>query len=170
MKINAAVVFETSGDFRIEELELSEPNDDEVLVRVVASGICHTDLAGRAGHLPIPPPPSVFGHEGSGIVEKVGARVTKVKPGDHVVLAWDYCGTCSPCKQGKVLYCLNFLNTTSMVPGRMVPSPCLRVIDPSMVHFSASLLLLLMPWRMNAMSSECRMIFHWKSSPQWVVV
>jgi aryl-alcohol dehydrogenase len=108
MKINAAVVFETSGDFRIEELELSDPNDDEVLVRVIASGICHTDLAGRAGHLPIPPPPSVFGHEGSGIVEKVGARVTKVKPGDHVVLAWDYCGTCSPCKQGKVLYCLNF--------------------------------------------------------------
>lgn len=108
MKVKAAVIFETGGDFQIEELELDEPRDDEVLVRVVASGICHTDLGARAGHLPIPEPPSVFGHEGAGIVEKVGARVTKVKPGDHVVLSWDYCGTCSACKAGKVLYCLNF--------------------------------------------------------------
>jgi aryl-alcohol dehydrogenase len=58
--------------------------------------------------LPIPAPPSVFGHEGAGVVEKVGGRVTKVKPGDHVVLAWDYCGACPACKQGKELYCLNF--------------------------------------------------------------
>ena len=108
MKIRSAVVFETGGDFRIEPLEISEPYDDEVLVRIVGTGICHTDLGARAGHLPIPPPPSVFGHEGAGVVEKVGARVTKVKPGDHVILAWDYCGTCAACKAGKVLYCLNF--------------------------------------------------------------
>jgi aryl-alcohol dehydrogenase len=108
MEIKAAVVFETGGDFRIEQLEISEPNDDEVLVRIVGVGICHTDLGARDGHLPIPPPPSVFGHEGAGVVEKVGARVTKVKPGDHVVLAWDYCGACAACKAGKVLYCLNF--------------------------------------------------------------
>jgi aryl-alcohol dehydrogenase len=108
MEIKAAVVFETSGDFSIEHLELSDPNEDEVLVRVAAVGICHTDLAGRDGHLPIPPPPSVFGHEGAGVVEKVGARVTKVKSGDPVILAWDYCGACSSCKSGKELYCLNF--------------------------------------------------------------
>ncbi|MGE5124461.1 MAG: NAD(P)-dependent alcohol dehydrogenase [Acidobacteriaceae bacterium] len=108
MEIKAAVIFETGGDFRIEQLELSEPEDDEVLVRVEAVGICHTDLAGRDGHLPIPPPPSVFGHEGAGVVEEVGSRVKKVKPGNHVVLAWDYCGECPACKQGKVLYCLNF--------------------------------------------------------------
>ncbi len=108
MEIKAAVVYETSGDFRIEQLELSDPNDDEVLVRIVGVGICGTDLGARAGHLPLPPPPSVFGHEGAGVVEKVGARVTKVKPGDHVVLAWDYCGTCTSCKVGKELYCLNF--------------------------------------------------------------
>lgn len=108
MEIKAAVVFEKGGDFSIEQLELSDPNDDEVLVRIVAVGICHTDLAGRDGHLPIPPPPSVFGHEGAGVVEKVGARVTKVKPGDHVVLAWDCCGACSSCKSGKDPYCLNF--------------------------------------------------------------
>jgi aryl-alcohol dehydrogenase len=108
MEIKAAVVFERSGPFRFEQLELDEPRDDEVLVRIVAVGICHTDLAGRDGHLPIPPPPSVFGHEGAGVVERVGRRVTKVKPGDHVVLAWDYCGTCTSCKVGKELYCLNF--------------------------------------------------------------
>ena len=108
MKTKGAVVFETGGDFQIEQLEISDPNEDEVLVRVHAVGICHTDLAGRDGHLPIPPPPSVFGHEGAGVVESVGARVTKVKPGDHVVLAWDYCGVCAACKTGKELYCFNF--------------------------------------------------------------
>jgi aryl-alcohol dehydrogenase len=108
MEIKAAVVFEQSGPFRVEQLELSEPNDDEVLVRIAGVGICHTDLGARDGHLPIPPPPSVFGHEGAGVVERVGARVTKVKPGDHVVLGWDYCGTCPPCKTGKELYCLGF--------------------------------------------------------------
>jgi aryl-alcohol dehydrogenase len=108
MEIKAAVVHEIGGDFSIEQVELSEPNDDEVVVRVVGSGICGTDLGAVHGHLPIPPPPSVFGHEGAGIVERVGARVTKVKPGDHVVLAWDYCGECAACKMGKELYCMNF--------------------------------------------------------------
>jgi aryl-alcohol dehydrogenase len=108
MEIKAAVIRETGGDFSIEQLELSDPNDDEVVVRIVGSGICGTDLGARDGHLPIPPPPSVFGHEGAGVVEKVGARVTKVKPGDHVVLGWEYCGACAACKSGKVLYCLNF--------------------------------------------------------------
>lgn len=108
MEIKAAVVSERGSNFNIEQLELSEPRDDEVLVKVVSAGICHTDLAARDGHLPIPAPPSVFGHEGAGVVEKVGKGVTKVKTGDHVVLAWDYCGMCSSCKQGKVLYCMNF--------------------------------------------------------------
>ena len=108
MEVRAAVVFEQAGDFKIESLELSAPRDDEVVVRMVATGICHTDLAARAGHLPIPPPPSVFGHEGAGIVEKVGARVAKVKAGDHVVLAWGSCGECPACQQGKELSCLNF--------------------------------------------------------------
>ena len=108
MKVKAAVVYEQSGKFNIEELELSEPNDDEVLVQIVGTGICHTDLEARDGHMPIPPPPSVFGHEGAGIVEKVGSRVTKVKPDDHVVLTWDCCGECKSCKSGMDPYCLNF--------------------------------------------------------------
>ncbi|MFH1242918.1 MAG: NAD(P)-dependent alcohol dehydrogenase [Pseudomonadota bacterium] len=108
MDIRAAVVFEKSGPFSIEQLQISDPNDDEVLVRIMGAGICHTDLAARDQHLPIPLP-SVFGHEGAGVVEKVGARVTKVKPEDHVVLSWVSCGKCPSCKAGKDTYCLNFL-------------------------------------------------------------
>src|SRR3972149_1647246 len=108
MKIKAAVVREQSGPFKIEEIELDEPRDDEVLVRIVGSGICGTDLGARAGHLPIPPPPSVFGHEGAGVVEKVGKQVRKVKPGDHVVLGWSACGECIPCRSGYGPYCANF--------------------------------------------------------------
>jgi aryl-alcohol dehydrogenase len=134
MKIKAAVVWEPSGPFSIEELELSDPNDDEVLVRMVGAGICHTDLAGRDMHLPIPPPPSVFGHEGAGIVEKVGARVTKVKPGDHVVLAWDYCGTCAACKLGKELYCMNFF-LHNFHGARPDDTPTLRK-DDQVIHGS----------------------------------
>jgi aryl-alcohol dehydrogenase len=108
MEIKAAVVFEKSGKFKIEQLEMSAPNDDEVLVRIVATGICHTDLAGREQYLPIPPArafPAVFGHEGAGVVETVGARVTKVKPGDHVALSWNSCGACPSCKSGNEPYC-----------------------------------------------------------------
>ncbi len=108
MKIKGAVIFEPSGKFTLEELELSEPRDNEILVRLVGSGICHTDLAGRDQHLPIPLP-SVFGHEGAGVVEKVGARVTKVVPGDHVTLSWMCCGACPSCKSGNDPYCENFL-------------------------------------------------------------
>ena len=111
MEIKAAVVFEQSGKFSIEKLELSEPNDDEVLVRIVSAGICHTDLVAREMHLPIPPEralPAVFGHEGAGVVEKVGARVSKVNPGDHVALSWDCCGACPSCKSGNDPYCHNF--------------------------------------------------------------
>jgi aryl-alcohol dehydrogenase len=109
MKTKGAVVFEKSGKFSIEPLEIGNPNEDEVLVRIASAGICHTDLAARDQHLPIPLP-SVFGHEGAGVVEKVGARVTKVKPGDHVALSWNSCGACASCKAGKDPYCENFLS------------------------------------------------------------
>ncbi|MFZ0448512.1 MAG: NAD(P)-dependent alcohol dehydrogenase [Desulfatiglandaceae bacterium] len=108
MDIRGAVVFEQSGEFSIEPLQLSDPNDDEVLVRIVGAGICHTDLAARDQHLPVPLP-SVLGHEGAGVVEKVGARVTKVKPGDHVALSWMCCGSCPSCRAGHDPYCENFL-------------------------------------------------------------
>ncbi len=111
MEIKAAVVFEKSAPFSIEKLEITDPRDHEVLVRIVAAGICHTDLAAREQYLPIPPArafPAVFGHEGAGVVEKVGARVIKVKPGDHVALSWDCCGACPSCKSGNDPYCHHF--------------------------------------------------------------
>jgi aryl-alcohol dehydrogenase len=107
MEIKAAVIYKQSGKFSLEQLEITDPNDDEVLVRIVGTGICHTDLGARDGHLPVPLP-SVLGHEGAGVVEKVGARVTKVKPGDHAVLSWGSCGTCPACMAGNDPYCLNF--------------------------------------------------------------
>jgi aryl-alcohol dehydrogenase len=118
MKISAAVVREKGGPFVIEEVELDDPRDDEVLVRIVACGICGTDLGARDGHMPIPPPPSVFGHEGAGIVERVGKQVKKVKPGDPVALAWSSCGTCVSCKSGYEPYCTDFfpLNFSSLRP------------------------------------------------------
>ena len=106
MNITAAVVREKSGRFILENLEMDEPRDDEVVVRITGAGICHTDLVCRDQYYPVPLP-SVFGHEGSGVVEEVGAGTTKVEPGDHVVLTWLPCGACTSCKQGKDPYCLN---------------------------------------------------------------
>lgn len=108
MEIKAAVTFERSTEFQIVPLQLSDPKEDEILVRITATGICHTDLAARDQHLPIPLP-SVLGHEGAGVVEKVGARVTKVEPGDHVALSWMFCGACPSCRSGRDPYCENFL-------------------------------------------------------------
>jgi aryl-alcohol dehydrogenase len=106
MLIQAAVVRERSAVFTIEDLELEEPRDDEVLVRIVAVGMCHTDLATRHGQVPRP---VVLGHEGAGIVERVGNQVTKASPGDHVVLAFDSCGACFTCQRGMPAYCENDL-------------------------------------------------------------
>ncbi|WP_005036516.1 NAD(P)-dependent alcohol dehydrogenase [Holophaga foetida] len=108
MKITAAVVHEKSGPFRLESVELDEPREDEILVRIVGCGVCHTDLVARDQHLPVPLP-AVFGHEGSGVVERVGSRVTKVQPGDHVVMSYLTCGTCPSCLKGMPSHCPSFL-------------------------------------------------------------
>lgn len=94
MKIKAAVVRERGKEFIFEELDLAEPKDNEVLVKIIAVGVCHTDEGGRQW---MAEPPVVLGHEGSGIVEKVGANVTSVVPGDHVVITVASCGECEFC-------------------------------------------------------------------------
>jgi aryl-alcohol dehydrogenase len=106
MKIKAAVAPGMGKPFEIQEVDLEEPRSNEVLVRIVGAGLCHTDLFFK-DHLPIPLP-AVYGHEGSGIVEKVGAGVTVVKPGDHVAISYNSCGKCTNCLTGKPFYCLNF--------------------------------------------------------------
>ena len=105
MDIVAAVVREQAGKFLIEELELEEPRDDEVLVRIVGVGLCHTDLSCRDQMYPVPLP-AVLGHEGAGIVERVGDRVTRVQPGDHVVMSYRSCGACRNCLAGDPSHCL----------------------------------------------------------------
>ncbi|GIH71509.1 NAD(P)-dependent alcohol dehydrogenase [Sphaerimonospora thailandensis] len=104
MKVTAAVVDELGGPFRVEELELDEPGPGEALVKIVASGICHTDEITRHGDLPMPFP-CVLGHEGAGVVEAVGDGVTAVRPGDHVVIGWPSCGACRNCRDGEPRYC-----------------------------------------------------------------
>jgi len=106
MQITAAVVHRHSGPFLIEDVELADPRPDEVLVRVVASGMCHTDLHGRDGYFPTPLP-AVFGHEGAGVVEAVGADVRKVAPGDHVIMSFPWCGTCRNCREQRLSYCIH---------------------------------------------------------------
>ena len=103
-QIKAAVVREKGGPFNVETLTLEGPRRDEVLVKVVATGLCHTDMVARDQGYPVPQP-IVLGHEGAGIVESVGADVLKVAPGDSVVLTFLTCGRCKPCRLGRMAHC-----------------------------------------------------------------
>ncbi len=107
MEIKAAVMREKGGLFKIEDIELDEPRDDEVLVRIESAGVCHTDTLPRDQIVPAPFP-AVYGHEGAGVVEKIGEKVTKFKPGDHVVMSCNSCGVCDPCRKGQPMYCRDF--------------------------------------------------------------
>ncbi|MDE1148091.1 MAG: NAD(P)-dependent alcohol dehydrogenase [Azospirillaceae bacterium] len=105
--ITAAVVRGKGEAFVVEQATIAEPGPREVLVRVVATGVCHTDIIIRDQYYPSPLP-AVLGHEGSGVVEAVGSGVTAVAPGDHVVMTFMSCGTCPSCEQGHPAHCANF--------------------------------------------------------------
>ena len=107
MKIKAAVVPATGEPFQVEEVDLEEPRSDEILVRIVGAGMCHTDLSVR-DRRPFSSP-AVLGHEGAGVVERIGAGVTQVGPGDHVVLSYNSCGRCDKCLRGYPGYCQDFI-------------------------------------------------------------
>lgn len=104
MHIDAYVVEKKDAPFVRETLELEEPGPGEVLVRVVGTGICHTDLNTQSGDMPLPLP-GVLGHEGSGVVEATGPDVTNVEVGDHVIMGWPFCGKCRNCIRGEHRYC-----------------------------------------------------------------
>jgi aryl-alcohol dehydrogenase len=106
MQITAAVVREKLAPFAIETVELTDPRPDEILVKVVASGICQTDLHGRDGYFQIPFP-AVFGHEGGGVVAAVGSAVTELAPGDHVIMAFPFCGRCPNCLMHMPAQCVD---------------------------------------------------------------
>jgi aryl-alcohol dehydrogenase len=105
--IRAAVLRRKGGPLEIESLEMEGPRDDEVVVRLVASGICHTDIdfcdAWDESDEPV-----VLGHEGAGVIERVGRRVKSVKRGDHVVLSYQSCGRCRQCRSGHPAHCRRF--------------------------------------------------------------
>lgn len=107
MQIRAAVARAKSAPMSIESLALEDPREDEILVRLVATGICHTDIVMRDQFYPVPQP-IVLGHEGAGIVERVGRAVTKVEPGDHVVMSFNSCGVCPSCLHDAATYCHDF--------------------------------------------------------------
>jgi aryl-alcohol dehydrogenase len=106
-KIRAAVLRTPGGPLTLEPLELDGPRDDEVLVRIVASGICRTDIDmcddWDATEMPV-----VLGHEGAGVVEQAGRSVKTVRRGDHVVLSYQSCGRCRPCRKGQPTACTRF--------------------------------------------------------------
>jgi aryl-alcohol dehydrogenase len=104
----AAVVESGGAPFTLSAIELDEPGPHEALVRMVATGLCHTDLGVASGGLPFPLP-GVLGHEGAGVVEAVGPAVTGVAPGDHVVLSFTSCGDCRNCDGGHPAYCATWL-------------------------------------------------------------
>lgn len=103
----AAVLKKVGGPLAIEDISVAAPREDEVLVRMVGVGVCHTDLACRDG-FPVPMP-IVLGHEGAGVVEAVGTQVKRVRIGDHVVLAFNSCGACKACRDDRPTACTQFV-------------------------------------------------------------
>ncbi|MEV5651161.1 NAD(P)-dependent alcohol dehydrogenase [Nocardia sp. NPDC052254] len=103
MTTTAALSRDPHAPFDIESVTVDDPRDDEILVRIEAAGICHTDLVSRAAGSP--QRPVLLGHEGAGVVEATGSRVAGVRPGDRVVLTYRHCGDCRNCRLGRLAYC-----------------------------------------------------------------
>ena len=106
--IRAAVAWAPDRPFSLETCELADPGPGEALVRIVACGICHTDLAIKHQHVPIPLP-MVLGHEGAGVIERLGPALEGFSVGDHVVLSFAACGGCPECHDGHPAFCDQFL-------------------------------------------------------------
>lgn len=106
-KITAAITRSKGADFTLEELNQEAPKAGEVRVKVVATGLCHTDLIIRDQYYPVPLP-AILGHEGAGVVDAVGEGVSQFQVGDHVVCGFDSCGHCLNCEDGHPAYCNDF--------------------------------------------------------------
>lgn len=105
MKMKAAIFRAINEPLTIEEVDIADPGPNEVRVKLTASGLCHTDLETMHGQQ-LGKVPMILGHEGAGVVESVGAGVTRVKPGDHVVCSWNpNCGHCFYCQRGQPILC-----------------------------------------------------------------
>jgi aryl-alcohol dehydrogenase len=107
MQCTAALTLEPNAAFSLETINIDPPRANEVLVRIHAVGICHTDLIFASGAMGTSFP-AVFGHEGAGVVEAVGNQITKVVPGEKVLLTFRSCGSCARCDAHEPAYCQNF--------------------------------------------------------------
>ncbi|AII10831.1 NAD(P)-dependent alcohol dehydrogenase [Rhodococcus opacus] len=107
MQIQAAVLRTHDGPFTLETVELAAPRPHEILVRIVGTGFCHTDVLPRSPQF-LAQPPIICGHEGSGVVEAVGDAVTEFTAGDHVLASFDSCGRCENCRRSHPAYCREF--------------------------------------------------------------
>ncbi len=107
MRITAAVVESKGGPFALQAVDTGELRPDEVLVRIHAAGVCHTDIVVRDQWYPVPLP-AVLGHEGAGLVEQVGSGVVDLAVGDRVSLSFNSCGVCRYCLTGRPSYCVDF--------------------------------------------------------------
>ena len=135
MKAKAAVLFEVGQRLQIRDVEVQAPRAGEVLVRMAAAGICHSDLHAMTGHL-VASLPAILGHEGSGIVADVGPGVTSVKPGDHVIPLWRLsCGTCEYCSDGRPALCPE--GTQIRMTGRLLDGTTRFTLDGQEIkHFA----------------------------------
>ena len=124
MKIHAVIASEEHKNFSYEEVEIDDPRDDDILVKIEAVGLCHTDVIARDGLYQLGKD-SVLGHEGAGIVEKIGASVTKVKPGDRVSISFRSCGHCQKCEKSDAAYCTDFVNM-NIIGSRLDGSSALK--------------------------------------------
>jgi S-(hydroxymethyl)glutathione dehydrogenase/alcohol dehydrogenase len=132
--LKAAVLYESNKLLSVEDVQLDEPQGQEILVRLTGSGVCHSDLHAIKGDIP-QPLPIVLGHEGAGIVEKVGPGATMLQPGDHVILMVSFsCGKCRYCVEGKPTMCVGNMDTLAMasLPGGVKR---LRKGDQELGHF-----------------------------------
>src|SRR5437867_12646197 len=107
MRVRASVLAQFGAPLAVQEVELEEPRRGEALVRLVACGVCHTDLYTASGADPSGYSPTVLGHEGAGVVERIGDDVTSVAPGDHVVTLFSpQCRECVHCRDPRTNLCL----------------------------------------------------------------
>jgi len=132
MRVNAAIFDKLFTPLSVAEVEIDAPRPAEVLVKVVASGVCHTDALARDGDMPFPAP-GVLGHEGAGVVAAVGDGVTNVSVGDKVVIGWPWCGDCRNCLEGQPRYCLS-LGPLVIAGARGDGSTSLRRVDGAPLH------------------------------------
>jgi len=106
MKAKAAILTEYQKPLAVDEIDLEQPKEKEVLVKMQAAGLCHSDYSVSQGIIRMPPLPCIPGHEGAGVVQEVGPCVTRVKPGDHVLIVWvPSCGKCYYCSKKQPYLC-----------------------------------------------------------------